>query len=52
MVERSEVIFEAVDYDKAARYLGETLTKDEIKAEGFEEIVYLKKNVEAKPKKH
>ena len=51
MVERSEVVFKEVDYDIAARYLGEVVSVDEIKAEGFEEIVYTKKKVERKPRK-
>ena len=50
MVERSEVIFKEVDYDIAAKHLGEALTMEEIKAEGFEEIVYIKKKKERKPK--
>ena len=48
MVEQSEVIFEGVEYDKASRFLGEYLSINEIKSEGFEQIVYIKKEGKTK----
>ena len=51
MVEESKVIFAGVKYDKVSRFLGEELTLDEIKAEGFEEIAYIRKKSERKSKK-
>ena len=51
MAEESKVIFAGVRYDKVSRFLGEELTLDEIKTEGFEEIVYIRKKTERKSKK-
>ena len=44
MVEESEIEFKGIDYDDVAKFLGETLTKEEIIEEGLEELVYIKKN--------
>ena len=48
MVEESEIDFEGFDIDVVSQYLGEYLTEKEIRDEGMEEILYIKK---VKPKK-
>ena len=36
------VEFEGIEYDAIALHLGESMSQEEIKEEGFEEIVYIK----------
>ena len=43
MVEESEIDFKGFDFDVVSQYLGEYLTPEEIIEEGFEEILYKKK---------
>ena len=42
MYENSSVEIGSIDFDKVSKYLGDVLTENEIKEEGFEEIVYIK----------
>ena len=51
MWEESDLIIDEIDYDKLSRYLGEMMTKDDILEEGFEEIMYTKKQKEKKKRK-
>ena len=43
MVEESEIDFEGFDIDVVSQYLGEYLTKKEIRDLGMDEILYIKK---------
>ena len=43
MVVESEIDFEGFDIDVVSQYLGEYLTEKEIRDEGMEEILYIKK---------
>ena len=43
MVEESAIDFEGFDLDVVSRYLGEYLTEKEIRDQGMEEILYIKK---------
>ena len=52
MYETSELEIAGIDFDKVSKYLGEFLTEDEIKIEGFEEIVYTKIKKARKNKKN
>ena len=50
MFEESEIEWEGMDYDAVCKNLGEFLTKKEIEEEGFEEIVFMKKEKSKKKK--
>ena len=52
MVEESKVIFAGVKYDKVSTFLGEELTLDELKAEEFEEVAYIKQKLKRNLKRN